>query len=288
MKCNRAIACALLVSVVVHLPAMAGCSRPIMVPVAASGQSVIVKGADIGGMFPEMLILIGARVGCTFNWSVVPRVRIETMFANGQADLLIAATEVERRDVHGVFIPMFETRAALISVDAVRAPPRSIDQLLARRDLRVALVRGYDYGLAYRAMLAALQAQGRVYLQPDPQTVARMLATSLADVTILPASIFIAGSREDARTGNLAGRLRVEPLTELPWIRSGIYMSRAALGVQDRNILEQEIKATVKSGLWWQAIKRYYPSGILDGSTRRVSSADANANANAKPNARRR
>lgn len=274
MSGRTAIACALLASnVLAHLPAAAGCSRPIKVPVAATGQSVVIKGADVGGMFPDMLTLIGQRAGCTFTWSVVPRVRIERMFANGQADLLVAATEVERRDRHGLFIPMFETRPALISVDTARAPLRSIEQLLARRDLRVALVRGYDYGHAYRAMLATLQAQGRVYLQPDPQTVARMLASSLADVTIMPAGVFIAGTREDARTAQLHTRLRVEPLSELPWIRSGLYLSRTSLNEADRKLLAREIGATVKSGLWWQAMRSHYPREVLDGSTRRINPA---------------
>lgn len=267
-----AIACALLASTALA-PFAAACSRPINVPVAASGHSVTVDGAGVGGLFPEMLILVGARAGCTFAWSVVPRVRQETMFASGQADVLVAATEIPRRGRHGIFIPMFETRPAMISVDSARPRLRSIDQLLARRELRVALVRGFDYGDAYRAMLATLQAQGRVYLQPDPQTVARMLADSMADVTIMPASVFIAGAGDDARTAGLVRRLRVEPLTELPWIRSGIYLSRTSLRADDRSMLEREIRASVKSGLWWQAIQRYYSPAMLNRSTRPIATS---------------
>lgn len=272
MRSGRAaFASALLASTaLMHAAAVAGCTRQISVPVAASGLSVTVKGADVGGVFPEMLRRIGARAGCSFSMSVVPRVRIETMFAKGQADMLIAATQVERRDQYGVFIPIVETRPALISVASAQPPPRSMQELLARRDLRVVLVRGYDYGHAYRTLLASLQAQGRVYLQPDPQMVARMLAGSLADVTIMPAGVFIAGTRGDARTEDLAKRLRVEPLAELPWIKSGIYLSRTSLGAADRTLLEREIAASVKSGQWWQALLSHYPRDSLTGSTRRI------------------
>ncbi|QYF94187.1 hypothetical protein KY495_02870 [Massilia sp. PAMC28688] len=266
---RHALACAILASTALA-PAAAGCSRPISVPVAASGHSVTISRNGVGGLFPEMLTLVGARAGCTFVWSVAPRVRQETMFASGQADILVAATQVERRDRHGIFIPMFETRPVMISVNSTRARLRSIDDLLARRDLRVVLVRGYDYGDAYRAMLATLQAQGRVYLQPDPQTVARMLAGSLADVTIMPASVFIAGASDDIRTADLVRRLRVEPLVELPWIKSGIYLSRTSLRDDDRSVLERELRASVRSGLWWQAMRRYYPRDTLARSTRPI------------------
>lgn len=254
--------------------AQAGCSRPIHVPAAAAGYSVTVKDAQVGGMFPEMLNLIGARAGCTFTYSVVPRVRIETMFANGQADMLLAATEVERRGQHGVFIPMFETRPSLVMLSAsARGPVRSLAALLARRDLRVVLVRGYDYGATYRSAIATLEAQGRVYFQPDPQTVARMLASSMADVTIMPAGVFLAGTVEDSRTEDLAKRVRVEQLPELPWVRSGVYLSRTTLSAADRNVIEQAITGAVKSGLWWQAMKRYYPGDVLAGSTRSIRRA---------------
>lgn len=251
--------------------AYAGCSRPIHVPASAAGYSVTVKGAQVGGMFPEMLALVGARAGCTFTFSVVPRVRIESMFANGQADMLLAATEVERRGQHGVFIPMFETRPSLVTLSAAaKGPVRSLAGLLARRDLRVVLVRGYDYGAVYRSTIATLEAQGRVYFQPDPQTVARMLASSLADVTIMPSGVFLAGTVEDSRTEDLARRVRVEQLPELPWIRSGVYLSRTTLSAADREVIEQAIASSVRSGLWWQAMKRYYPGDVLAGSTRRI------------------
>lgn len=265
----RALFASALLATTLTVPAHAACSRPISVPAAASGHSVAVKGNQVGGMFPEMLALIGARTGCTFHWSIVPRERLESMFASGRADLLVAATQVDRRDRHGIFVPMFETRPMLIAVAGLANPVRSLDDLLARRELRVVLVRGFDYGPAYRDIVAKLQAQGRVYMRPDPQSAARMLADSMADVTIMPSGVFIVGTREDPRTEALAGKLRAEPIPELPWVKSGLYLSRTSLSPADRKTLVQAIEASVRSGLWWQAMRRYYPGDILAGSTRR-------------------
>ncbi|HEY0061991.1 MAG TPA: transporter substrate-binding domain-containing protein [Telluria sp.] len=253
-----------------QLPAAAGCSRPINVPAAATGQSITINGAQVGGMIPDMLNQIGARIGCTFRWSPVPRQRLEAMFVGGSADLMVAATQVDRRDRAGIFVPVVETRPTLISVDSERAAIHTVADLLARRELRVALVRGYDYGPAYQAMIQTLTSQGRLYLQPDARTVARMLADAMADVTIMPASAFIGSLQSDARIEGLASKLRVEALEELPWIRSGIYLSKSSLTAPDRALLHNALTASVNSGVWWQAFKRYYPSAVLHDNTRPI------------------
>ncbi len=249
-------------------PADAGCSRPINVPAALTGRTVTVSGSRVGGMIPDVLNVIGAKAGCKFVWSIVPRMRLETMFEAGQADLMVAATQVERRDRHGLFIPIVEARPTLISLDGERAKVGSIAELLARRELRVALVRGYDYGDAYRAMIATLAAQGRLYLEADARTVARLINGAMADVTIMPASSFIGGLQGDPRIESMATRLRIEPLEELPWIKSGIYISKKSLSPADRKTLEQALVASVRSGLWWQALNRYYTSAVLINNTR--------------------
>jgi polar amino acid transport system substrate-binding protein len=254
------------------LPAEAGCSRDINVPAAATGQTVTFDGGKVGGMIPEMLTLIGNKAGCTFVWSMVPRIRLETMFEAGQADLMVAATQVERRDRHGLFIPVVEARPTLISLQSERPQVSSIAELLTRRELRVALVRGYDYGEAYRAMIATLTTQGRVYMEADPRTVARLINGAMADVTIMPASSFIGGLQGDSRIVDMAHRLRIEPLDELPWIKSGIYISKKSLSPADQQALEQAFTTSVKSGLWWQALKRYYTPAVLHNNTRPLES----------------
>lgn len=268
--CHIRRALSLLLGTALHLPAEAGCSRQINVPAAPSGQSVTVNGSEVGGLIPDMLNQIGARVGCSFRWSVVPRIRLETMFETGSADLLVAATQVERRDRQGVFVPVVETRPTLISVSSDRPPVRSIAELLTRRELRVALVRGYDYGPPYQAMIKSLASQGRVYMEPDARTVARLIAGAMADVTIMPASSFIGGLHGDARIEGLAGNLRIEPLDELPWIKTGIYLSKKSLAKADLDLLEQALTASVKTGAWWQALKRYYTPAVLNENTRPI------------------
>ena len=260
-----------LAAAVVHGSAAAGCSRPITVPSAPTGHSVTFVNGVAGGMIPEQLATLGQRAGCTFVWSMVPRIRLEAMFESGAADLMVAATQIARRDRHGLFIPIVEARPSLISLDGERAPIGTIDELLRRREIRIAVVRGYDYGDAYQAMLKTLARQGRVYTEASPTNVARLINDGMADATIMPASAFSAGLEADPRIEKMAARLRIEALHELQWIKTGIYLSRTSLSPTDRKVLEEMLLSSVKTGVWWEALKRSYTPALLNQHVRQLS-----------------
>ena len=250
--------------------AWGGCSRPINVPVSPLGVSVIVHGTKVSGAFPELLEQLGAKAGCQFVWSVVPRIRGEMMFEDGKADLLVAATRSDKRDQSGLFVPLVATRASLVSVEKRQAPIASMAQLLAQPNVRVALVRGYDYGPAYRELARTLAQQKRLFLEPDALSVARLLDAGMADVTILPTTAVVGAIATDARVAGLQGRLRFEALEELPWSKGGMYISTKSLTEGDRNTLEQALVDAARSGALYEAYLRYFSAAVLAHSTRRL------------------
>jgi polar amino acid transport system substrate-binding protein len=250
-------------------PAWAGCSRPISVPVSPYGYSVIVKDGQISGIIPDVLAILSARTGCKFALTEVPRKRAEMMFEQGQSDVLTLAVRTEGRDQHGVFITMLRARPTLISLSAERAPVASIKDLIARHALRVVLVRGFDYGPAYRELERALTEQKRLLLVRDPHEAARMLQAGIADMTILPTIAAFGEIQNDPKLQDMLARLHIEALEELSWIDGGIYLSRHALPAADRALLEHALGKMAKSDLMWAAYARKYPAAIMTESLRR-------------------
>ena len=141
--------------------ALAGgqCSREISVPVSASGASVIVDNGHVGGIYPDLMRALGAKTGCQFAFSVVPRARQVALFKAGLADVLLPASRTPARDKIGTFVPMISHRAMLISLAGSRTPITSAQDLLERRELSVAVVRGFDDGEHYTALLDELDKQ---------------------------------------------------------------------------------------------------------------------------------
>jgi polar amino acid transport system substrate-binding protein len=261
----RALAAAL-VPALCALPVQAGCSRPITVPLAPVGISVIVKDDQLSGIYPTLLRKLGARTGCQLKMTAVPQARLEAMFEMGTADLMLPAMGTAHRDRFGEFVPLVGARAMLLSVDAGRPAVADLKALLLRRELRVAVVRGNDYGEAYRAALAELERQGRLFYETDPLRVARLLDKGMADVTILTPMSLAYEMKADPRVRHLLQRLRIEEMPELPWGYSGAYLSTRSLSPQDRRYLAVQLREDFKTDAVWAEYRRYYPANVVAAS----------------------
>ena len=248
--------------------AQAGCSRAFSAPVSPLGMSVVVNHGAITGAYPALLRALGEKNGCEFKFTPVPRARQEAMFEAGRADLLIPASRTPRRDRFGYFIPLIASRAAILSVDHERAPLRSFDELLVRKDLRVALVRGFDYGENYQALVKQLTAQGRVFFEPDALGVARLLNAGFADVSVITPATLGGAILTDSRVEAMLDKLRIELVEDLPWGESGIYVSKSAVSAKDRAILEHMVNSAVKSGVVWENVRKQYPPALIEGTMR--------------------
>jgi len=265
----RILACAALaVGAGLPLAAQAACSRVINVPISATGQSVIMDGDSIKGIYPDLLRSLADKDGCTVALSAVPRARLEMLFETGRADLLIPASRTPRRDAHGVFIPLIHNRAMLISLRSGRPAIKSMQELLDKPGLKVALVRGFDYGAAYQELIGQLNQQARLILEVDALSVARLLKSGAADATIMAPSILAGALQDDERVQDLLDKLQFDALQELPWGDSGVYLSNKALSARDKTALRTALERAARSGVVWKGFQQYYDPAVLSGSIR--------------------
>jgi polar amino acid transport system substrate-binding protein len=102
----------------------------------------------------------------------------------------------------------------------------------------------------------------------DAASIARLLQSNTIDVTIMAPSILLGAIQADPKTSGVIDKLRSEPIDELPWSESGVYLSKAALSDGDRNALQDLLERASRSGAVWKAFQRYYPSAALTGSIR--------------------
>ncbi|MRX10242.1 transporter substrate-binding domain-containing protein [Pseudoduganella sp. FT25W] len=263
----RVIIAACAASLAAHSAGATGCSREIAMPVSANGASVIIDGTHVKGIYPDLLRSMAPKIGCQFTFVVVPRARQVAMFKSGTADLLAPASRTADRDQIGTFIPMINHRAMLISVKSSRAPIANAQELLARRELRVAVVRGFDYGEQYSALIEELQKQGRLFVEVDVIGVARLLNMGSADLTIMGPSLMAGAIRRDHRVQGLQEKLRTEAIPELPWRQSGAYLSNA-LKPEDFAILRDALEKAGKSNHVMEGYLHYFRPEVLTDSVR--------------------
>jgi len=250
--------------------AQGSCTRDIQVPVALIGMSMTqLENGSVGGIYPEALQHAVQKAGCKFVYSVVPRARLEVLFEMGKADVLIPASRTPARDKIGTFVPMISHRATLLSLaGAARAPLTSAQDLLDRKELRVAVVRGYDFGEQYQWLVRELARQGRLYQEVDTVAIARLMQAGAIDVTIMGPTTFHGAVQRDPRVAGLADRLRVEAIPELPWNWSGAYVSRHSLSQEDQAAVRDLIERVAKSPAILEAFQRTYRPDLLAESVR--------------------
>lgn len=263
---NRLLtACLLLVA----FAAQAECLRTLRVPVAAIGLAVTVKDGEVGGIYPDLLRAEGAKAGCAIEFQVVPRSRQEMLFETGQADLLLPARRSARRDANGIFVPMIRSRAVLLSLRSRQLPAHSVAELLEHRELRVVVVRGYDYDGSYQSLVKQLMAQGRLVESSDPISLARALDAGIADVAVVTPTAVTGALRANRKLRAWIDRLHAEPVDELTWGESGGYVSRrSSLSDADRKQALAMLERIGSSGAAWHAFQRYYPEENLSDSVR--------------------
>lgn len=247
--------------------AYAACSRPIQVPVSATGQSVVIEGDKLRGIYPELLRSISITERCRFIMTPVPRARLERLFETNKADMMVAAARSARRDEFGVFVPMVRSRAAAISLSETQRPAfKNTQDLLDHKSTRLVLVRGYDYGSSYHELIDALTKENRVIMEAEPLAVARMMRANPNDITIMVPTIIYGAMQEDARMSNQLDKLRFEPLDDLPWGESGVYISKHALDASLFKYLETIMQRTAQNGIVYKGFASYYPAQVLKDS----------------------
>ncbi|WP_170211686.1 substrate-binding periplasmic protein [Rhodoferax bucti] len=244
----------------------AHCSRAVQVPVSATGYSVVIEGQSVRGIYPEMLKSISDKENCRFAMTPVPRARLEKLFETGKADMIVAAQRSTHRDEFGVFVPMVRSRATLISLDdAQRAPFKNFQELVDHKEARLVVVRGYDYGSGYQDLIDTLSHDNRVVFEVDPQAVGRLLKSNPGDVTIMVPTILYGAMQEDPRLRDQLDKLRIEPLDNLVWGESGVYLAKAMEPGLFKYLLAAMQRAA-QSGTVHKGFASYYPVQVLKDS----------------------
>ncbi len=248
-----------------HAPAAeaaAGCSRPIVMAAAPLGRSVMItpEGGVSGAQY-DLLVRAGVLGGCVFEPTILPWARAVAMLEQGAIDLLPGAVWSAKRDEIADFVVVDRVSPMLMSL---RERQLGIDSMaaLTGSKYRLGIVRSFDYGAAYRALLANLEAQERLETASDADTVARELSGGRIDAVLMVPLIFA----DSAEKLGLGERLDVVRLDGLEAVRAGIYLSHARLDPADRARIAAAIRlARQQPGGYLGLLRHYYPDWALNG-----------------------
>ena len=266
LLCWRKIAGGILATFAYIAAANASCSRTINIPAAAAGKAVIVQNEIVSGIYPTLLREFAEKAECQIEFIAVPQARAMSMFAAGNADLLIPAFRTPARDQMGEFVPLIRSRATLITLKSDRKSIKNMQQILKETSLHLVVVRGFDYGVNYQRLIEQLKQVGRVSFESDVVSVARLIKAGHDRATIMSPIVLYGAIQGEPRVEGLADNLSFDPLEELPWGESGAYLAQLSLKQNDRDELRNMLTQMAKSPAFWKAYQRYFPPKVLNAS----------------------
>lgn len=235
------------------------CTRHLVVASSQVGRAMIIHPDNsVHGAVRDFLDLVSQRTGCSFLYPPVPRARAWMMVETGQAHIMPAAAQSPERDRIAEFVPTHQVRPMLISLDR-SLPPIATSGDLLRTRLHVGVVRSYSFGPAYHAMVEELERQDRLHVVADPQAIAKLLQAGHIQAAVLPPAAFA----DAGETSQLAKRLQLRQLADLPRVRIGFYLSRKALLEAERTALAEAMGQAVAGDAYGHAMRRHYPSWAM-------------------------
>ena len=210
----------------------------------------------VSGIYPDILRTKGRKMGCTFEFPIASRARAELMFRNGDADLLVGATQQTAREPWGTYEPMVRVEWVLVS-SMGRPLPRTAEELASMTGIRFNAVRGYNYGLGYGEMLRRLDTQRKLEMVSSPETVAKKMLAGRADFTFMPSNTFSGAlDRLDVEQYRRE-QFQYTRLEGIPASTSGVYLSRQ-LTEADGAILSRMLNEIRAEGLILARAKACY------------------------------
>ncbi|WP_051293491.1 substrate-binding periplasmic protein [Pseudoduganella violaceinigra] len=231
--------------------AAASCG-PYTVAMYEHGALYYRNGEQWTGVDKDIVDELARRTGCDLRMTRDSRIRIWTMLKEGTLDMTMSGIATPEREAFARFTPYLLTRNLLLLRNEAARQATTLEQFLARPELKVAVIRGFKHGAAYDAWLDRLRQQGRVYETPDYASLLRLFQHGRVQ------AILQLDSNVDAlqRDGNLQGRFRVLDLVPRERVQGSLVISRHVDSAAAA-MLEQALRAMREDGTLKAIMERH-------------------------------
>jgi polar amino acid transport system substrate-binding protein len=209
--------------------------------------------AGFVGIDKDVVQAVQQRSECEFKPVLESRVRIWQQLADGRLDMSVSGIPSPERERFAEFVPYFQTRNfALMRRDLARELPTP-DVFLADGRRKAVVVKGFQHGATYDALLAQLRAQERVIDAADFGTAQRLFLAGRADLMLALPTSWGAAFHKDGQLDQLA----VLDWSPRDRIVHGLVLSRERMAEAHRLRLRQAVESLIVDGSIDAIFRRY-------------------------------
>jgi polar amino acid transport system substrate-binding protein len=211
---------------------------------------------DGAGLDADVVDELKKRSGCAFSTILMPRARIWKSIEVGTLDMTGSGIETSERTRFGYFFPyILQKNFALVSRQ-IPADVRSLQDFIARTDLRWGVVRDFSYGEYYDPLLKELRRQNRIHELPTQIATFRMMqAGRIAGMLAVP---MIYKELLPEMQATSAVRIADWAPEDLP-VRAGLVLSRARFSEAEAQEWGALIESMNRDGTMLRLLGKYLP-----------------------------
>ncbi len=169
------------------LPGMAAalCERPWVVNVGNwTPYMTVSKDGVVGGSDVELVRQLASRLKCALTFSYLPPARAHTRMAEGQVDIVLAASDLPERRRYAWFSrPYRQEMIAVLTLESSSSTPRSLHAILQGKHVLLASRYGWS-GDAFAQQQAALLKAGKLLFFEDTAQGIAMLQAGRGDLIL--------------------------------------------------------------------------------------------------------
>ncbi len=197
---------------------------------------------ELRGIDKDLIDALARRSGCVLQTRVESRSRIWQQLSSGRLDITVSGIPTPEREQFALFLPYLFTRNHALIRRGMAASAGTPAQLLVNSSLRVAAVRGFNYGPRIDAWLTELRAQDRVDEVADFPTAFKVLMAGRVAMMFAHPMVI-----EPWRKQMLSEHVLLDWAPE-DTVAAGLVLSRSRVSAADQSLLRRHLDAMMVDG----------------------------------------
>lgn len=205
------------------------------------------------GIDQDILDSLSLRTNCQFKLRIESQARIWTQIREGSLDMSMSSIKTIEREEWATSIPYFSSRNYALVSTTLSANEQTAVGFLANKDLKMAVIKGFQHGRQYNDFIASLRHQNRIYEVADFASLLKLLQVKRVHAILLIPTSFLDLSRQK----QLPDATALRDWYPNDAFIAGLYISRKTVSPQAVHILQQALGAMQADGSLERILARY-------------------------------
>lgn len=205
------------------------------------------------GIDKDILDALSLRTNCQFKLRIESQARLWTQMRDGSLDMSTSGIKTAEREKWAVSIPYFSARNYALLNNSLSAAEQTAHGFIANKNLKIAIIKGFQHGKRYNEFIETLAKQGRVYEVADFASLLKLFNGKRVQCILLIPTSYLDLSRQK----NLPENAVLRDWYPGDAFVAGLYLSKAKVPAKTIQLLQSTMSSMQSDGSLERIFSRY-------------------------------